>query len=156
MCTVPATPGRCHFVTILERLEFKNFSCRPTMVASNTFQCSIDPQLWNPFALCVIDHFPFWHFLRHPHIKKRKLRCEGAREKINILLTNRSIEEKMINYPFKGLSKTMCYKQSPTFPSFSVIIVCCWAFISFLVKAVKYIYKIWKINKISLSSFHNM
>ena len=26
-------------LTILERLEFKNFSYRPTMVADNTFQC---------------------------------------------------------------------------------------------------------------------
>ena len=25
-------------LTILERLEFKKFSCRPTMVADNTFQ----------------------------------------------------------------------------------------------------------------------
>ena len=30
---------------ILERLEFKNFSCRPTMVANNTFQCSMPPPL---------------------------------------------------------------------------------------------------------------
>ena len=27
----------------LERLEFENFSCRPTMVANNTFQCSMAP-----------------------------------------------------------------------------------------------------------------
>ena len=27
-------------LTILERLEFQNFSYRPTMVADNTFQCS--------------------------------------------------------------------------------------------------------------------
>ena len=27
-------------LAILERLEFKNFSCRPTMVADNTFQFS--------------------------------------------------------------------------------------------------------------------
>ena len=36
-------------LAILERLEFKNFSCRPTMVADNTFQCSMTPPLWNPF-----------------------------------------------------------------------------------------------------------
>ena len=28
-------------LAILERLEFKNFSCRPTMVTKNTFQCSM-------------------------------------------------------------------------------------------------------------------
>ena len=28
-------------LAILERLEFKTFSCLPTMVADNTFQCSI-------------------------------------------------------------------------------------------------------------------
>ena len=28
-------------LAILERLEFENFSCRPTMVADNTFQCSM-------------------------------------------------------------------------------------------------------------------
>ena len=33
----------------LERLELKNFSFRLTMVAGNTFQCSIAPPLWNPF-----------------------------------------------------------------------------------------------------------
>ena len=30
-------------LTILERLEFENFSCRPTMVADNTFQCFMAP-----------------------------------------------------------------------------------------------------------------
>ena len=30
---------------ILERLEFKNVSCRPTMVASNTFQYYMAPSL---------------------------------------------------------------------------------------------------------------
>ena len=30
---------------ILERQEFKTFSCRPTMVADNTFQCSMAPPL---------------------------------------------------------------------------------------------------------------
>ena len=28
-------------LAILERLEFEHFSCRPTMVADNTFQCFI-------------------------------------------------------------------------------------------------------------------
>ena len=28
-------------LAILERLEFEYFSCRPTMVAGNTFQCSM-------------------------------------------------------------------------------------------------------------------
>ena len=28
-------------LAILECLEFKNFSCHPTMVADNTFQCSM-------------------------------------------------------------------------------------------------------------------
>ena len=37
-------------LTILERLELENFSCRPTMVADNTFQCSMAPSLWNPFC----------------------------------------------------------------------------------------------------------
>ena len=34
---------------ILERLEFKSFSCRPVMAADNTFQCSMAPPLWNLF-----------------------------------------------------------------------------------------------------------
>ena len=34
-------------LAILERLEFKNVSCRPTIVADNTFQCSMAPPLWN-------------------------------------------------------------------------------------------------------------
>ena len=38
------------FLAVLERLEFKNFSYRPTMVADNTFQCSMAPPLWNPFC----------------------------------------------------------------------------------------------------------
>ena len=29
-------------LVVLERLEFENFSCPPTMVADNTFQCSMD------------------------------------------------------------------------------------------------------------------
>ena len=32
-------------LAILERLEFKNFSCRPNMVADNTFQCSMAPPI---------------------------------------------------------------------------------------------------------------
>ena len=32
-------------LAILERLEFKNFSCWSTMVADNTSQCSMDPPL---------------------------------------------------------------------------------------------------------------
>ena len=32
-------------LAILERLEFENFSCRPTIVADNTFQGSIAPPL---------------------------------------------------------------------------------------------------------------
>ena len=32
-------------LAILERLEFKIFSCRSTMVAANTFQCSMAPPL---------------------------------------------------------------------------------------------------------------
>ena len=36
-------------LAILERLEFKNFSGRPTMVADNTCQFSMAPTLSNPF-----------------------------------------------------------------------------------------------------------
>ena len=36
-------------LAILERLEFKKFSGRPTMVAPNTCQCSMAPPLSNPF-----------------------------------------------------------------------------------------------------------
>ena len=36
-------------LAILELLEFENFSCQPTMVAGNTFQCSMAPRLWNPY-----------------------------------------------------------------------------------------------------------
>ena len=32
-------------LAILVRLEFKNFSCRPTMVADSTFQCATAPPL---------------------------------------------------------------------------------------------------------------
>ena len=32
-------------LAILEPLEFKNFSCRATMVVDNTFQCSMVPPL---------------------------------------------------------------------------------------------------------------
>ena len=41
-------------LAILERLQFKNFSCRPTMVVDNTFQCSMAPplSLSNPFRRC--------------------------------------------------------------------------------------------------------
>ena len=40
---------KCYCLAILERLEFKNFSGRSTMVADNTCQCSMAPPLWNPF-----------------------------------------------------------------------------------------------------------
>ena len=32
-------------LAILERLDFENFSCRPTLVANKTFQCSMAPPL---------------------------------------------------------------------------------------------------------------
>ena len=31
-------------LVVLERLSFKNFSYRPSMIADNTFQCPIAPQ----------------------------------------------------------------------------------------------------------------
>ena len=37
-------------LVILERLEFKDFSCCLTMVASITFKCSMAPSHWNPFC----------------------------------------------------------------------------------------------------------
>ena len=43
-------------LAILERPGFKNFSCRPTMVASNTFQCSMASSLWNPFRQSCVWH----------------------------------------------------------------------------------------------------
>ena len=30
---------------LLERIEFKNFSCQPTMAVDDTFQCSMAPPL---------------------------------------------------------------------------------------------------------------
>ena len=42
---------------IPERLEFKNFPCQPTMVAGNSFQCSMAASLWNQF------HRPWYKFL---------------------------------------------------------------------------------------------
>ena len=43
-------------LVILEILEFKDFSCRPTVVDGNTFQCSMAPPLWNTFcwSCCVV------------------------------------------------------------------------------------------------------
>ena len=35
---------------ILEPLEFENFSCRPTTMADNTFQCSMAPDFEIHFA----------------------------------------------------------------------------------------------------------
>ena len=43
-------------LAILERPEFKTFPCRPTMVASNAFQCSMAPSLWNPFRQPCVWH----------------------------------------------------------------------------------------------------
>ena len=37
-------------LVILERLEFENFSCWPTMVADNSFQCSMAPHFEIHFA----------------------------------------------------------------------------------------------------------
>ena len=40
---------------LVERLEFKNFSGPPNMVADNTCQCSIAPSLRNPLSrLCSV------------------------------------------------------------------------------------------------------
>ena len=47
-------------LAILERLEFKNFSCRPTMVADIPFQCSMAPPLWNPFRRPCVCHEIIW------------------------------------------------------------------------------------------------
>ena len=41
--------GQNIVLVILKHLEFENFSCLPTMVADNTFHCSMAPPLWNPF-----------------------------------------------------------------------------------------------------------
>ena len=38
-------------LAILERLEFENFSCQPTMVTDNTFQCSMPPLPFSHFEI---------------------------------------------------------------------------------------------------------
>ena len=50
-------------LAILGRVEFKNFSCWPTMVADSTFQCSIAPPLWNYFRRpwFYYNHLPLTH-----------------------------------------------------------------------------------------------
>ena len=45
-------------LAIVERLEFKSFSCRPTMVPDNTFMCSMAPIFWNSFCRpCSFNNF---------------------------------------------------------------------------------------------------
>ena len=41
----PPPPLNVTVLAILECLKFKNFSCLPTIVADNTFQCSLAPPL---------------------------------------------------------------------------------------------------------------
>ena len=48
--------SKCHCFNPLERLEFKKFYCRPTIVTGNTFKCSITSPLWNPFRQSCV----FW------------------------------------------------------------------------------------------------
>ena len=51
-----------------------------------------------------------YNVLGHPDVKKWKLWCERACEIKKILWTKGPIEEKMINYHFKELYKTVYYK----------------------------------------------
>ena len=44
-------------LTILERLEFENFSCRPTIVADNTFQCCLAPPTLKSISLALYTLF---------------------------------------------------------------------------------------------------
>ena len=37
--------SKCYCLAILERLEFKKFSCQPAMMADITFKCSMVPAL---------------------------------------------------------------------------------------------------------------
>ena len=53
-------------LTILERLEFKNFSCRPTMVADNTFQ------YYRPFHFEIHFTDPENHTCLHSQFKIAK------------------------------------------------------------------------------------
>ena len=98
----------------------------------------LDRKLYFLCSEFVVPIFPFWYLLHHPDLNKRKLRCEGACEKNIILWTKRPIEEEIFIIS-KGFIKELVIKQSPTFPSFSILIDCCMSFVSFLVKAfVKY------------------
>ena len=68
-----------------------------------------------PFDIsCVIPRAfkidVLYNVLGHPDLKKWKLWCERACEIKKILWTKGPIEEKMINYHFKELYKTICYK----------------------------------------------
>ena len=73
--------------------------------------------------------------------------------KLNILWTKRSIEEKIIII-LKGSIKQLVIKQSPTFPSFSILIDCFMSVFFFF--SYKSVSKISKVNKISSSSFYYM
>ena len=48
---------------LLEHLEFKNFSCQPTMVSNNNFQCPMAPPILKMIWLALQDAFhrvTFW------------------------------------------------------------------------------------------------
>ena len=55
----------------------------------------------------IPSYSPFQYFLRYRDFKKQKLRCEWAGEIKN-----------MINYHFKGLYKTICYRIKYKFSQF--------------------------------------
>ena len=55
---------------ILERLEFKNFSYLPIMVADNTFQRSMDLPIWNPFRRTCYTMVPQFLIHRNRHYNR--------------------------------------------------------------------------------------
>ena len=69
--------SKCHCFNPLERLEFKKFYCRPTLVTGNTFKCSITSALWNPFwRLCFLTIklsrvFDYFNILELPFVQKK-------------------------------------------------------------------------------------
>ena len=70
-------------LAILERLELKTCSCRPIVLAGNTFQCSIAPPLWNSFCLPALEML----------MKKQSKFCLHNLANIPVVLSERYIKK---------------------------------------------------------------
>ena len=97
---------------------------------------------------------PLLIFLASSWYQKTKITLQTSLRNKKNLVNKNTYWGKMINYQFKGLYKTACYKTKSNFSQNKIFPLCLLYECFFFLFPCKSVCKFWKIDKISSASFH--